>query len=149
MFSTVPRNLIAKTPVYLFVDNNAAVRIALSEQSAIILRTQMMNQIMKKTGKVTAFLGLAVYFCALPTLAQARTGEEVYQTKCSVCHATGAAGAPKFGDAAAWGTRIEKGSDALYASALKGVNAMPPKGMCMDCTNDEIKAAVDYMTKAK
>ena len=101
---------------------------------------------MKKTGKIITFLGLAIYFCALATVAEALTGEEIYQTKCSACHATGAAGAPKFGDAAAWAARIEKGSEALYASALKGVNAMPPKGMCMECSNDEIRAAVDYMT---
>lgn len=101
---------------------------------------------MKNTCKIMTFLGLTVYFCALATVAEARTGEQVYQAKCSVCHATGAAGAPKFGDAAAWSARIEKGSDALYANALKGLNAMPPKGMCMDCTTDEIKAAVDYLT---
>lgn len=101
---------------------------------------------MKNICKIMTLLGLAGYFCALATMAEARTGEEIYQAKCSVCHATGAAGAPKFGDAAEWATRIEKGSDALYASALKGLNAMPPKGMCVECTNDEIKAAVDYMT---
>lgn len=74
-----------------------------------------------------------------------RSGAEVYNTKCMACHATGAAGAPKLGDAAAWGPRAAKGSDTLYNHALNGFNGMPAMGLCMDCSEDEIKAAVDYM----
>jgi cytochrome c5 len=74
-----------------------------------------------------------------------RSGETVYTTKCSSCHATGAAGAPKLGDAAAWTDRIGKGDDVLYANAINGYNAMPAKGLCFDCSDDEIKAAVDHM----
>ena len=75
-----------------------------------------------------------------------RSGEQVYQSHCIACHGTGAAGAPKMGDAAAWAPRIAKGVDALLASATKGLNAMPPKGLCMDCSEDELKAAIEYMT---
>lgn len=75
----------------------------------------------------------------------ARSGEEIYQAKCTTCHATGAAGAPKLGDKAAWEPRIGKGMDTLYASAISGFLGMPPKGLCMDCSDDEIKATVDYM----
>jgi len=75
-----------------------------------------------------------------------RTGEQVYQSHCMACHGTGAAGAPKMGDAAAWGPRIAKGIDALLASATNGKNAMPPKGLCMDCSEDELKGAIEYMT---
>jgi cytochrome c5 len=75
-----------------------------------------------------------------------RSGEQIYQTNCIACHGTGAAGAPKFGDAAAWAPRIAKGIDALLASATKGLNAMPPKGLCMDCSEDELKGAIEYMT---
>jgi len=57
-----------------------------------------------------------------------RAGEEVYKAQCSACHAAGAAGAPKFQDAAAWGPRIATGYEALLNSALKGKNAMGPPG---------------------
>jgi cytochrome c5 len=79
--------------------------------------------------------------------AEPRTGAQVYDTKCTTCHATGAAGAPKFGDAAAWAPRVGKGLDTLYTSALSGFNGMPAKGLCMDCSDDEVKAAVDYMVE--
>ncbi|MFZ5654171.1 MAG: c-type cytochrome [Pseudomonadota bacterium] len=77
----------------------------------------------------------------------ARSAEEIYQSKCSVCHASGTAGAPKFGDAAAWQPRIGKGMDTLYASAINGFLGMPPKGLCMDCSDAELKATVDYMVE--
>ena len=57
-----------------------------------------------------------------------KTGEQVYTAQCTACHATGAAGAPKLGDAAAWAPRIKTGYDALLASALKGKGNMPPQG---------------------
>lgn len=75
----------------------------------------------------------------------AMTGEQVYNKHCVVCHAAGVAGAPKIGDKAAWGPRQEKGIDALLASAIKGVNAMPPKGTCMSCSDAELKSAIEYM----
>jgi len=81
-----------------------------------------------------------------PAAAMAeRSGADVYNTKCTVCHATGAAGAPKLGDAAAWAPRAAVGVDALVASATKGKGAMPPKGLCMDCSAGELKAAVQHM----
>ena len=73
------------------------------------------------------------------------SGEQVYQTHCVACHGTGAAGAPKIGDAAAWKPRIAKGIDALLTSATNGLNAMPPKGLCMSCSQDELKGAIEYM----
>ena len=73
------------------------------------------------------------------------TGEQVYQSHCIACHGTGAAGSPKFGDAAAWKPRIAKGIDALLVSATNGLNAMPPKGLCMSCSQDELKGAIEYM----
>jgi cytochrome c5 len=73
------------------------------------------------------------------------SGEQVYQANCIACHGTGAAGAPKFGDAAAWAPRIAKGIDALLVSATNGLNAMPPKGLCMACSEAELKGAIEYM----
>ncbi len=83
-----------------------------------------------------------------PVVAEgtARSGEDIYK-KCVACHATGAAGAPKLGDVAAWAPRIGKGMDVLYASAIKGFNGMPAKGLCFDCSDDELKATVDYMVE--
>jgi len=76
-----------------------------------------------------------------------RSGEEVYNTACMACHSTGAAGAPKLGDIAGWGPRIAKGTDALYASGVNGVpgTGMVAKGGCVNCSDEEIHAAVDYM----
>ena len=68
-------------------------------------------------------------------------------TLCSgtACHATGAGGAPMLGDAVAWADRIAQGNDALYDHAINGLNGMPAKGLCMDCSDEEIQVAVDYM----
>lgn len=73
-----------------------------------------------------------------------KTGEQVFQAQCSACHATGAAGAPKFGDEAAWGPRIKSGYEALLTSALKGKGNMPAQGGG-DHTDFEIGRAVVYM----
>ena len=74
----------------------------------------------------------------------ARSGEDVFKAQCSACHATGAAGAPKFGDAGAWGARIGKGYDALLTSALKGKGAMGAQGGG-DFNDTEVARAVAYM----
>lgn len=77
---------------------------------------------------------------------EARSGEDVYASKCFTCHATGAAGAPKLGDVDAWQSRLaERGLDGLYDSAIDGFKGMPAKGLCMDCSDEEIKASVDHI----
>ena len=75
-------------------------------------------------------------------------GETIYNQYCFACHMAGVAGAPKFGDPEAWASRIDKGIETLYASTLNGINAMPAKGTCMSCTDDDLKATVDYMVEA-
>ena len=72
-------------------------------------------------------------------------GAATYQKACVACHMTGAAGAPKLEDKAAWAPRIAQGKDVLSASVLNGKGAMPPKAGQMQLSDDEIKAAVDYM----
>lgn len=75
-------------------------------------------------------------------------GKKTYDSVCMVCHAAGVAGAPKFGDKAQWAPRIATGVDALYASAIKGKNAMPAKGGNAALPDADVKAAVDYMVAA-
>jgi cytochrome c5 len=77
----------------------------------------------------------------------ARSGEAVFNATCMACHTTGAAGAPKFGDKAAWAPRIAKGKDALYNSGLHGVpgTGMVAKGGCANCSDEEVQAAVDFI----
>lgn len=97
---------------------------------------------MKKaiTGTIVslAMLGLA-------SVAQAAEGQKVYQQACFACHATGAAGAPKLDDKAAWKDRVAKGKETLYKHAINGFNAMPPKGGRADLSDADVKAAVDYI----
>ena len=76
-----------------------------------------------------------------------RTGEAIYNTYCVACHATGAAGAPMKGDAKAWQARVAQGPETLIKHAIAGLNAMPPKGTCGDCSDDEIAATVEFLTK--
>jgi cytochrome c5 len=73
-----------------------------------------------------------------------KTGEQVYQAQCAACHATGALNAPKFGDAAAWGPRLQSGFEALVTAALKGKGSMPPQGGG-EHSDFEIARAVVYM----
>ena len=75
--------------------------------------------------------------------------EEKYNRYCIACHSTGAANAPKTGDAQAWAPRLAKGMDALVASSTNGMGAMPPKGMCNECTAEDFKAIIEYMSAAK
>ena len=73
------------------------------------------------------------------------TGQKIYKQSCQACHANGVANAPKPGDKAAWAPRIATGMDAMLAVAKKGKGAMPPKGTCMGCSDDDLKSAIEYM----
>ncbi len=76
-----------------------------------------------------------------------RSGSDVYGTYCAACHGTGAMGAPKSGDTGAWKSRLDKGFNAVLANAVKGINLMPAKGTCGDCSEKEISNAIKHMTK--
>ena len=92
----------------------------------------------------------AVAIPAAPAKAgggDAGKGKSLYDTTCMACHAAGVAGAPKFGDKAAWAPRIKTGVAALYEAALKGKGAMPAKGGS-SAADADVKAAVDYMVAA-
>ncbi len=93
--------------------------------------------------KVMAFAAAAL----LSSGVFAADGEAVYNKSCVSCHAAGVAGAPKTHDAAAWGPRMAGGVDALVKSAVAGKGAMPPKGLCADCSDADLKAAIEFMAK--
>ena len=76
------------------------------------------------------------------------SGQQVYDQFCFACHTTGVGGAPMIGDGAAWGERRDKGMDVLMQSTLNGLNAMPAKGTCMNCSDDELSEAVTYILDA-
>jgi cytochrome c5 len=72
-------------------------------------------------------------------------GKHVYESACVICHASGAAGAPVIGDAKAWSSRIKQGEAVLVSHVTQGFNLMPPKGACVQCSDDDLKAAVHYL----
>ena len=73
------------------------------------------------------------------------SAEQVFNTACMACHATGAAGAPKMGDSADWEPRIAQGMDVLFEHATKGFKAMPPRGGSAQLTDDEVRSAIIFM----
>ncbi len=99
----------------------------------------------KPVGKVNVGAVPASASAAPAEAAGPRSGDAVYNASCLACHSAGVAGAPKTGDSAAWAERVAKGMDTLLSNAINGINAMPPKGTCADCSDDEIKAAIEYM----
>ena len=95
--------------------------------------------------------GTTVVTTAAPvTVASSGGGVEAnYNKTCATCHNAGVAGAPKMGDVASWEPRLAKGMDVLYSSSINGMPpAMPAKGMCFSCSDDDLKALVDYMVES-
>jgi cytochrome c5 len=80
-------------------------------------------------------------------LTEGFVAETTYMASCFACHSSGAAGAPKVGpgNADAWAPRMEKGLDAVVTNAINGLNTMPPKGLCFTCTDEDLRALVEYM----
>ena len=79
------------------------------------------------------------------TVSGPRSGTDVYNNACVACHGSGVLGAPKLQNAGDWSPRLEKGFDTVWQNAINGINAMPPRGTCGDCSDDEIKAAIEHM----
>lgn len=97
---------------------------------------------MKKLAIASAVFALGVAATTANAEAPAK-----YNMYCVGCHGTGAAGAPKTGDKAAWEARLAAGMDVVIANAKKGKNAMPPMGLCQDCSDDEFKSIIEFMAK--
>lgn len=91
---------------------------------------------------------LAVSLVAVAASAQAaQDPEAVFNKSCSACHNGQLPMAPKKGDKAAWEPRLAQGTDTLVKHVTEGFNAMPPRGMCMDCTAEDYKATIEWMSK--
>ncbi len=99
---------------------------------------------MQRTILIKATLLSACILFSAVTIAE-DAGMKTYNDACKVCHEAGIAGSPKFGDADAWAPRIATGNEALYTTSLKGKGAMPAKGGRADISDENVKAAVDYM----
>lgn len=97
----------------------------------------------------TAPASAPVTAASVPALPQNTLGESVYKKTCALCHAAGVAGAPKLNDKEDWGQRLAQGMDTVYAHAINGFTGekglMPPRGGAMSQSDEEVKAAVDYM----
>lgn len=78
-----------------------------------------------------------------------RSAEQIQNQFCNVCHATGWNGAPISGDKNDWQPRIDAGFDQLFRNAKQGLNTMPPMGTCVDCTDEELKAAIEAMIRTQ
>ncbi|MBL8311503.1 MAG: cytochrome c5 family protein [Burkholderiales bacterium] len=113
---------------------------ASEDRKAVEQRIKPVGELVKMEGAPSP-APVAAAAAAAP--AKAKSGEEIYNAACAACHSTGAAGAPKTGDKAAWAPRIAQGAATLYDHAIKGFKGMPPKGGST-ASDDEIKAAVDF-----
>jgi cytochrome c5 len=124
-----------------------AIGLSLSVQALTDKQKEQIAERIKPAGSV-CLQGDATCGVAAAASSGPRSGDDVYKTSCMACHDTGAAGAPKKGDKAAWAPRLAQGMHTIYGHAINGFNGMPPKGTCMTCSDDDIKAAVDFMVEA-
>lgn len=129
--------------------------LALSVVFAGSLLAQSLDQQVAERLQPIGVVCLAGQTCAsggaAPAQTAAATGEfsaeQVYTQSCAMCHATGIAGAPKFGDADVWSGKIAaKGFETVVQNSITGINGMPAKGMCMTCTDENMAALVEYIS---
>lgn len=107
---------------------------------------EMTDEAIKERTKPYGELNVAGAQAAAAETATARTPEEIFNGACAMCHASGLMGAPRANNAADWQPRLdERGLDGVWQNALNGINAMPPRGTCTDCSDDDIKATIEYM----
>ena len=117
------------------------------EQQAIAERIKPVGKVRLTTDKTVNEPVSKSMSQPVKTVAEAsgQTGKAIYTKYCTVCHASGLAGAPIAQKKSDWEVRGDKGIDALVETASKGVNAMPAKGTCMSCSTAELKSAIEYM----
>jgi len=124
----------------------AALALVAGGASAAMLPQQSTDEIKERIAPVAKVrVAGASETAATGNAAGARSGDAIYNRYCLACHAAGVLGAPKINDAADWEPRLAQGMDVVLKHAIDGLNAMPPRGTCLDCSDDEIQAAIDYM----
>lgn len=135
----IKKILVAQTAVVALwaVSAQAATNEEIAERLKPVGEVCIQGEECAAAGAATAAVGGA-----------ARSGEDVVGKFCTACHGTGLLNSPKVGDTAAWQARADKqgGLDGLLATAISGINAMPPKGTCGDCSDDELMAAIKHMS---
>ncbi len=97
--------------------------------------------------KLTSTAILTLMMISGVSVADDATINAKYDKSCKLCHDAGLMGAPKTGDIEAWAPRLEKGNEVLLKHVKEGFNAMPPKGACMDCSDEEFQKLIDKMAK--
>lgn len=138
--------------IFLLVAHHREIPERVRLDRGALLASASVAERIKPVGEVALAAAETAPAAAKSTVAAAtpvRDGQQVYQASCIACHDAGVAGAPKVGDRSQWAKRIAKGVDALYASAVNGINGsagvMPAKGGNPALSSAEVKAAVDYM----
>ena len=132
-------NYIAGKTQEVYVLQDPGYQQEVRERIAPVGRVALDGEILENAGEVAN----------IEPVAEVLTGPQVYNQACVACHGTGIAGAPKAGDANAWGPRISQGNATLREHAIDGYQGsagyMPPKGGRTDLSDDEIVAAMEYM----
>ena len=133
----IKKILVAQATVLALwaVSAQATTDEAIAERLKPVGEVCVMGEECKGVGEVAAVAGGA-----------ARTADDIVAKHCGACHTPGILGAPKVGDTAAWQARASNGLDGLLANAISGINAMPPKGTCNDCSDDELREAIQKMS---
>jgi cytochrome c5 len=129
--------------VFFFLADTVTDEVPTPEQEARM--QSKIEENIKPVGEVNVGTAPPPSAAAPSAAAGPRSGDAVFTAHCAACHGTGVAGAPKVGDSSAWAPRAAQGIDTLLTHATNGFNAMPPKGTCGDCSEDELKGAIEYM----
>lgn len=141
-FLAVLAGLLLFTVVILIIAN------VLTGKDKYIDDPTMKSQVLERiapVGKVHVGEAPAMQTASTQGSATEKTPEQIYQTVCAACHTAGVLNAPKLGDAAVWKQRLEKGLEAVYQNAINGLNAMPARGGAAELSDEQVKAAVDYL----
>lgn len=98
---------------------------------------------------LTVFAALSMSSSLYGAEDESFDAEKAYQATCFACHGTGAAHSPEVGDQIEWEIRMEKGMDTLVKNTISGLNGiMPPRGLCADCSDEQLKAIVEFMVES-
>ena len=137
---------LAALTVIIFV---VAQMVSGSAKTKTAANDSQLAERIKPVGELAMAGAVAVANGVIPSANAADRGDAVYHQTCVACHGAGVAGAPKFGDKAAWAEHIAKGTETLHTHAIKGFTGkkgmMPAKGGNMSLSDADVKAAVDYM----